>query len=197
LTSSALANWRSHRAERLDELYEAHARVGGTSPGRRIDTEQINWSLVLRLAGEFQGFARELHDLGAETFSGWAAGGNAQLQTFILALLTRERVLDRGNAQPGGLGADFGRFGLAWWPELTLRDVRTKRRQEKLEKLNEARNAIAHANVSEIATLRGDGYPLTLDTVTLWRNALNGLAVTMDDTLAAHLAAVFGRQPPW
>ena len=28
--------------------------------GRRWQTEQLNWALILRLAAEFQGFARDL-----------------------------------------------------------------------------------------------------------------------------------------
>ena len=189
--------WQGERSNRLDELYAAHAHVGGTAPGRRTATQQINWALVVRLAGEFQGFARELHDLAAQTFAAWSAGGNAQTEAVLYALLTRDRQLDRGNAQPASLGSDFGRFGLVWWRALSTRDVRTQQRQERLERLNDARNAIAHANLGELETLRVEGYPLTLDTVRLWRSALNGLAVTMDNAIANHVATVFARPRPW
>jgi hypothetical protein len=54
--------WRKERSERLDELLHAHQSVGGPSRGRRWRTATLNEALLLRLAAEFQGFARDLHD---------------------------------------------------------------------------------------------------------------------------------------
>lgn len=197
MPSSALVAWQGLRATRLGELERAHTAVGGSGPGRRTQTMQINWSLVLRLAGEFQGFSRDLHDLATQTFASWSAPSNQRLEQILLTLLTARRRLDKGNAEPGGLSEDFGRLGINWWPALTARDVRTKERVERLTRLNDARNAVAHANLAKLDTLRDDGYPLTLVTVARWRSALNGLAVTMDAEVAAHLATVFGRARPW
>lgn len=61
MTSAALAGWQEERAERLAQLVDAHQSVGGSGPGRRVGTEQLNWALILRVASEFQGFARQLH----------------------------------------------------------------------------------------------------------------------------------------
>ena len=77
--SMALASWRSDRQQRLDELLAAHQTVGGAGPGRRWRTRELNWALTLRLAGEFQGFARHLHDLAVDHFVATLAGGNTQL----------------------------------------------------------------------------------------------------------------------
>jgi hypothetical protein len=197
MASSALRDWRGDRAARLDELFDAHRRVGGTAAGRRTTTEQINWALVLRFAAEFQGFSRDLHTLGVETFAAEAAGANSSLRHVITTLLTQGLKLDTGNAEPGALGDAFNRFGLSWWPALKQREDRTEGRQLQLARLNRARNAIAHARLDELSALRSEGFPLTLDTVRTWRGSLNGLAVTMDGVLASHLALFFDRPSPW
>jgi hypothetical protein len=197
MASRALDEWTTTRSARLDELFAAHERVGGTAAGRRTQTQQINWALVLRLAAEFQGFARELHDEGVNVFAASAADGNAQLESALRNLLTLGLRLDVGNAEPGSLGDAFGRFGLAWWPRLQARHSRTSGRQAHLGRLNRARNAIAHARLAELDSLRDEGYPMTLDTVRRWRSALNQLAQTMDAELAFHLGRFFGQDEPW
>lgn len=192
--SDALADWRGGRAARLDQLVAAHQRIGGGSAGRRWQTEQLNWALILRLAAEFQGFARELHDLGAQAL---AAGNSGPMAGVVQRSLVLNRQLDRGNAQPGSLGSDFGRFGLEWWPELTKRDARTTARQEQLELLNRARNAIVHSLPAELEQLEREGHRATLATVRKWRSGLSGLATTMDLVLVAHVASVVGGPAPW
>lgn len=197
MSSDALDRWRGERADRLDQLFDAHRRVGGSGAGRRTETEQINWALVLRLAAEFQGFSRDLHTRGVDIFADWSSGGTAALGNVVQTLLTRGLKLDTGNAEPGSLGDAFNRFGLAWWPALARRNRFSPARQQQLERLNRARNAIAHARLDELGLLRQEGYPLTLDTVRTWRSALNGLTVTMDVVLARHLGTFFNRTPPW
>ena len=197
VASTALFTWRVARANRLNELLGAHERVGGAKRGRRTETEQINWALVLRLAAEFQGFARDLHAEGVGTFAEWAAEGNPGLERTVRTSLTVGLKLDRGNAEPGSLGDAFGRLGVDWWPALANRDERTPMRQQQLERLNRARNAIAHARLDELDVLRGEGYPPTLATFRSWRGALSGLAATMDGVLATHLSNLFGRKTPW
>jgi hypothetical protein len=197
VTSTAFDVWRGERAGRLDELFEAHRHVGGSGAGRRTATEQINWALVMRLSGEFQGFLRDLHTLGAELFAAWTAPTDPRLATVIANLLTEGLKLDVGNPTPGAIGQAFNRFGLSWWPALTTRDRRTPDRQRQLLRLNRARNAIANSRPAELVLLRGEGYPLTLDTVRVWRQAVGGLATTMDAQLSSHLATFFAHDRPW
>jgi hypothetical protein len=75
MTSVALNAWRSTRAGRLDRLRSAHTAIGGSGRGRRWVTEELNHALVLRLAAEFQGFARDLHEESSPVIgsSGWLA----------------------------------------------------------------------------------------------------------------------------
>jgi hypothetical protein len=71
--SNAYTEWDSTRRSRFDELLDAHSEMGGKGPGRRWRTEQVNWALVVRLTGEFQGFSRDLHDEASEALSVRAA----------------------------------------------------------------------------------------------------------------------------
>jgi hypothetical protein len=195
--SPALIEWQATRANRLDELYEIHVAIGGSAPGRRWRTQQINWAITLRLAGEFQGFARDLHTVATDCFADWACGGNPQLRRVMAAALTLNRQLDRYNAQPSSIGSDFGRFGLNFWTALDMRDRRTRIRQTHLERLNDARNAIVHSRPAGLQALQVAGYPITMPTIRRWRRALGALATTMDDVVADHLSRLFGRARPW
>jgi hypothetical protein len=195
--STAYTGWRGERADRLAELVAAHRRVGGTGAGRRTDTEQINWALVLRLSAEFQGFVRDLHTVGAELFALWTSPADPRLATVVANLVTENLKLDRGNATPDAIAQAFNRFGLSWWGALRRRDRRTAARREQLLRLNAARNAIAHSRPAELEPLRAAGYPLTLDTVAVWTRAVGGLAFTMDCELSQHLATLFSRPRPW
>jgi len=85
--------------------------IGGPAPGRRWRTAVLNEALVLRLAAEFQGFARDLHDLACDLFALWTAPLNPAVERVVRASLAEGRELDRGNAHPGSIGRDFGRFG--------------------------------------------------------------------------------------
>jgi hypothetical protein len=62
MVSAALSEWRSRRDAKLRNLLDAHIAVGGSGAGRRWATEELNHALVLRLASEFQGFCRDLHE---------------------------------------------------------------------------------------------------------------------------------------
>lgn len=197
MTSDVLDRWKGERAARLDQLVLAHKEVGGTGPGRRWQTEQLNWALILRLAGEFQGFCIELHDLAAREFAVRVGGRNQPLQSTLLGLLTRARQLDRGNAHPDSLDSDFGRFGGSWWPTVQRGDARTEDRLDHLRRLNRARNAIAHSDLGRLEALAREGYPVKLVTFRRWRSALDGLTGTMDSALATILSGVVGGDVPW
>jgi len=195
--STALATWRADRQQRLDELLAAHQTVGGAGPGRRWRTRELNWALTLRLAGEFQGFARDLHDLAVDFFVDVVSGGNVDLADVLRERTTTNRQLDRGNAQPGSLGSDFALLGLPLWPALQHADSRASDWGPSLERLNRARNAIAHADADTLDLLRRQGHPVTLAAVRAWRRDLDRLAVTMDDVVSAYLDRLLGHGRPW
>ena len=68
----------------------------------------------------------------------------ASMRPIVRAEFTRERKLDRGNANPGSLGQDYGRLGIEFWDEVRKLSPRNSARSQALEMLNSWRNAIAH-----------------------------------------------------
>jgi hypothetical protein len=197
MASRAYDTWRGQRQHRIDELLAAHSAVGGSGPGRRWATEQLNWALTLRLAAEFQGFARDLHDLAVEHFVGVVAGGNEPLASAIRNRMNENRALDRGNANPGSIGADYQRLGLSLWSALRSADSRADAWNANLEALNEARNGIAHADDGKLVALRDRGYPVKLRTVRRWKRNLDGLATTMDYVVSDYLDTLLRAGRPW
>ncbi|MBJ7324826.1 MAG: hypothetical protein JHC70_21115 [Rhodococcus sp.] len=196
--SSALAVWEDERAKRIDELMEAHRTVGGSDRGRRWKTQQLNWSMILRLASELQGYARDLHDLAVAEFVNGLASGFPAAESAIGTQLSNKRLLDSGNAQPGSLGNDFARFGLQLWPALRAHDSRAAGWNTDLEALNKARNAIAHDDVLKLQELKVDGYNLNnLTTFRAFRRSMNFLVPALDTVVADHLAAVYRKGKPW
>src|SRR5580704_12662662 len=61
MPSLALQDWLAWRAATLDEIEHAHRSVGGTGPGRRFLTQQINQAYAVLLSSQLQGFCRDLH----------------------------------------------------------------------------------------------------------------------------------------
>lgn len=192
-------DWTSRRAANLAELFDAHAQVGGVAPGRRWRTQQLNLALILRLAAEFQGYCRDLHDLAADEFSAQAGQSNASLRQIIRGQLTQGRKLDSGNAGPGNVGSDFARFGIRLWPEVEKRRPRRASAWNKsMDALNAARNAVAHDDRAGLAKITADGYRLTeLKTMKNFQRDAGQLAVVMDDVVASHLGTLFGGTKPW
>lgn len=197
MPSDAYVEWGGQRQARIAELLAAHATIGGSGRGRRWRTSQLNWALTLRIAGEFQGFARDLHTLAVAHFVDSVAQGNTALGNVIQVQLTTNRALDHKNATPSSLASDFGRLGLELWPTLRVASSQALRWQVSLEALNKARNAIAHVNEDDLGRLAGDGYPIRLRTIERWQRNLDGLASTMDDVVADYLDRLLKRGRPW
>ena len=151
----------------------------------------------MRLAAEFQGFARELHDLACDLFASWTAPGRPAVESVVRTRLREGRELDRGNAHPGSIGRDFGRFGFDVWPALASRDSSSARHNQSLERPNTARNAVAHDDAAALDDLRGQGFPLVLRTYHRWRRDLDALAGNLDAEVSHQLGRLFGRPGPW
>src|SRR5690348_9491697 len=101
MSSAALSTWASVRSDRIDRLRAAHEAFGGSGRGRRWVTDELNHALILRLASEFQGFSRDLHNEAGLVLTGAIAPGNQQLQDNLRIPYTANRKLDQGNADPG------------------------------------------------------------------------------------------------
>lgn len=196
MPSRALTTWQRTRRGRIEHLKALNDALRLPGPGRRWNTEQLNRSLVIAVTSEFQGFARDLHDVAVEVFVAEAARGNAALAAVIRGHLT-DRQLSRGNAAPAVLDADFRGLGLALWPSLEAIDTSAPDWRYDLDRLNTARNAIAHADEAKLTALRAEGCTTRLLQVNRWLRTLDVLAPAMDEVTSAHLASLFGIARPW
>jgi hypothetical protein len=190
--SKALTTWRGQRSVRLDKLAAAHVAVRAAATG--VHSEYLNWSLLLALASEFHGFARDLHDLAVDAFVMCAASTNAPLADVLRSRLADGRMLSRGNPHPDALADDFGRLGLALWPTLGTAAAGWR---ASLTTAMTARNAVAHADNAGLRKVRAQGAGLSVKTITGWRRDLDALAGAMDAAVAKHHAALFSTARPW
>jgi hypothetical protein len=191
VSSLALSTWSGGRASRLDQLVAARRAVtGGSRPA-----QAVNWSLVLVLASEFQGFSRELHDEAADFLASALARGNQAHFEIIRNSLLANRAIDRGNARAEVLSEDFNRLGIDIWSGVTASAASGRRWKEQLDRLNRARNAIAHNNLGKLQILKKEGYAINSATVDSWRVACNGVGRHMDLVLKKHLTTVTGVSP--
>jgi hypothetical protein len=156
----------------------------------------LNHALILRLASEFQGFARDLHDECGLFIARCLAPGNQQLQDSLRIPYTLYRKMNQGNADPGTLGNDFGLFGMVLWADLQARyPTHAGAWNQKLLALNMARNGIAHDDGTKIARVQANGWPLTLRSVDRWKSSLDGLARGIDRAVGGHLKLMYGTTP--
>jgi len=192
MPSNSYREWLSKRARALDEIEAAHASVGGTGPGRRYATQQINQAYALLIASQFQGFCRDLH---TESVTGLMAYIKPPpfVRHLVQAGFTKGRQLDTKNAQPGSLGADFGLLGIKLWDEVDKHDARNKHRREELGRLNRWRNAIAHQSFDEVSP--GAEPNLTLQQVRRWRSVCRRLARSFDEVMRVYLESLTGGTP--
>lgn len=187
MASNALTKWRTDRAVRLDRLEVTH-----TALNARTLTDGLNRALVLQLAAEFQGFARDLHDDAASALVASLAPGNPLRQYALIVPYERNRRLARGNAGPTSLGEDFTLFGMHLWDELRRHHpTRGRQWRDRLELLDHIRNGLAHADDQKVAKVVAAGWPLTLRSARRWRGTLDRLATAMDRSVFDHLSRRF------
>lgn len=191
MPSQALRAWSSTRTAALDEIESAHQMVGGTGPGRRYATQQINQAYAMLLSSQFQGFCRDLHSKCVDVIV--VGLTPVVLHPTLHSEFMLHRKLDRGNPNAGNIGADFNRLGLVFWDIVEGDDVRNHQRKQLLEELNEWRNAIAHQDFDP--SRLGGQTNLRLQQVRAWRSACEGLARSFDNVMRARLFALLGSAP--
>jgi hypothetical protein len=190
MPSTALETWITTRNAALDEIESAHRSVGGTGPGRRYATQQINQAYAMLLSSQFQGFCRELHTEFVDHFIGAIVPHTLHAPLWLEFMFARR--LDKGNPSPGNIGADFNRLGIRFWDRVLVADPKCSDRKDRLEELNTWRNAIAHQDFDPAIL---GATTLQLSKVRQWRTACQALAGTFDEVMRVHLAAVTGSAP--
>lgn len=182
-------DWSTNAQSAFEEIENAHRAVGGSGPGRRTLTQQLNYSYVSLLAARFQGFSRALHSEAAAQIA--ALAGNETIVLLMQTLLTLNRDLDHGNATPDRLAKDFNRFGFDFWAEVEARDSRNAGRKERLANLIRWRNAIQHHDVeAKLAAGKLTPKRITLKECRRWRSALTSLAASVDGVVADQCQAL-------
>ncbi|WP_449349594.1 hypothetical protein [Streptomyces shaanxiensis] len=163
----------------------------------RLEIEQALAVVLQRMATEFQGFCRALHDEASEFFAVTAAQGNPNLENMLQKLVTRDRSLDRGNAQKNSIAQDYSRFGFIFWQAMQRADGRAGAWPEELSMMNEMRNAVAHDDTAKLQSLASKGYVLDVQTIQVWHSMLDDIATLMDDVVSLSLSALLGVSRPW
>lgn len=210
MPSNAYLDWTGKRRNQLEQLFKAHAAVGGSGPGRRFSTEQINHACITALSGQFQGFSRALLHEGIAALLDAVAPVDHRVPRTVeqrLALqvgMTQNLALDKGNPTRQVLEADFKRLGivsLAVVIESTkLADKRVRREAmwRYLGQMNKWRNAVAHHdfefNEKELKELDGIASP-RLREVQRCQQACNQLAELINVGVGTYLARVAGKAP--
>lgn len=193
--SRALVDWRSERALRLDRLQAAHTALTRPGPGRRWVTEEVNHALIVRLASEFQGFVRDLHDEAVDAVVAALPGLSVNHASALRASLQKGRRVDAGNATWGNVVTDFGVFGMSLSAAMRSRyPARYGRWVEGLEAMNASRNAIAHQDPVRLAEATA-AYGLTLATFKGWRGTMNAVASGTDQVVRRYLVSLNGVDP--
>ncbi|MET8097341.1 hypothetical protein ABZV29_12805 [Streptomyces sp. NPDC005236] len=196
MTSQALADWSAKRALRIDLAWQMHSgQVASTTAGWQVD--QALAVVLQRIATEFQGFCRVLHDEASEFFAMTVAHGNPQLESTLRQMLTKSRDVDKGNAHNEAIARDFARFGFIFWPAMTAADSRAGGWANEIRKLTEMRNGVAHDDTAKLSKLAGDGYLLNEPTLKAWQTTLDDVATVMDDVVGLSLGTLLGVSRPW
>jgi hypothetical protein len=189
MASAAFRLWVTTRKRELDEIERAHAVIGGAKPGRRYATQQINRAYMVLIASHFQGYCRDLYTECVDYLVPHLTP--ATFQASIRDLLTQNLQLKKANAQPGSIGADFGRLGIDFWTEVKSNDPRNEAGAAQLEELNRWRNAIAHQDFAGMA----GGAVLQLRQVRRWHKVCQRLARSFDEVMRLHLQDLTGSSP--
>ena len=189
MPSVSYNRWRTERHTTLDEIETALDALGGSERGRRLVAQQINRAYLVFLCAEFQGFCKELHSECVQHVVSFVPAfvQDVARQQFLL-----NRTLDRGNASPGNLGADFGRFALKFWAALDTRNIRAVGWRRELDRLNEWRNAIAH---NDYDPTKLGGTILLVRQIRGWRAVCGRIARAADAVMADHLKRMTGSEP--
>lgn len=189
--SIALRRWQTEGESRLDEIAAAHAAVGGSGPGRRYATQEINHAYAVLVASQFQRFCRDLHTEAVEHIVAHVAP--LAVQSVLRTRLLEGRKLDQGNPNPSNLGSDFGRLGFNFWTAVRSSHASSGKWQRLLEDLTNWRNAIAHQDFT--APTLTPAPPLQLRHVERWRSACRSLAKQFDAVVHGQIVALVGKAP--
>jgi hypothetical protein len=196
MTSPAFGAWRSGRLVRLDGLLAAHPNSIGSATDPAVAQEWTE-ALVQRLASEFQGYCRDLHDDAVEAILDTIMASYSPLRAVLMNGLILDRGLDRRSADPKTIANDFARLGLDLWVALAASHPEAVSGwREGLLLLHRARNGVSHDDRATLAAVAAAGWPMAIGSVRAWRNLVDEAAAAMDDEVSKDIAERI-RENPW
>jgi hypothetical protein len=184
MPSVSLTQWQTGRLPSLREIDARCAASLAAVPPNPVLAEENVRGYVLRLSAHFQGFCRDLYTEAAQTV---VRRVRKSFQVLAQQQFTSQLALDRGNPNLSNLRRDFERFGQ---PVDLSTDPANPPRLQRLAAMNEWRNIAAHygpvpaSGVPTLADLRG------------WRDACDGLAMSLD-RIVYNLMRRILRRSPW
>lgn len=185
MPSASLLHWQNHQMIRLAEIEAQCTAVIAATPSNPELIEDNLRALALLLSANFQGFCRDLYIECAQIVTSKV---RASLQTIVQNQFTAKLRLDQGNPNFTNIKEDFSRFGFTL--DLVVADPANATRLNQLSDLNKWRNVAAHSGHPP------SGVSLTLVSLQEWRNACDGLAVSLDNVMYNELKALL-RRAPW
>lgn len=104
--------WLGERRNAITTLAAAHAAMGEVEGrGRPLEIGRpVAHAYVLRVVAEFQAFVRDLHDLAVERIVELSSP-LPQYRPMLATAASRDRYIDRGNADVRSIEQDFRRIG--------------------------------------------------------------------------------------
>src|SRR5258708_7879414 len=127
MPSVSFGHWKTSSLNELDEIERAHQTVGGISRGRRYATLQLNYAYAMLLSSQFQRYCRDLHSEAINHLLSVVRPGS--VRPVLREEFTLNRKLDKGNPNPGNIGADFGRLGMTFWQDVQRHSSRNASRR--------------------------------------------------------------------
>jgi len=191
MTSPALTTWQSRRLPRLDRLIALHPDTAGSTTDPAV-AEEWTHALVLRLTSEFQGFCRDLHTDLARTIARLLTEQNENTRSLVFAGLTRRRALEQYSATVESISGDFNRLSVDLVVLLSTHPRAGPQWADELTLLHVARNGVVHDDPNKIEKLTQASRELSIETVTRWRNWVDGLVGAMDDVASSRMSELFG-----
>ena len=206
--SFAHRRWIDKRRPAIDELEFTQPAIPKSGCGRFSQHDllrAIAHAHAVRVVAEFQGFARDLHNVAAECVV-VLAGTASQHQALLIRNIKEGRMLDSGNPTFENIQRDFKRVGIGdlrarvekhdpSWKAAGRGTARMAGDAASLENLIQLRNSIAHGNDGQLIRLRTKGIRGTLKWTKGQLPALYRIVIALDRSVWDYFKEEFGQEP--
>jgi hypothetical protein len=184
MPSASLLKWQNVRLPNLAHIDAQCVASLALAPPNPALVEENYRGYVLLWSAHFQGFCRDLY---AECVQIIVSKTRVSLRTLIQLQFTSSLRLDAGNPTVKNLKEDFERFNITL--HLGAAHPANPARILLLERMNQWRNTAAHHGNPPA------GIVLDLHSLRDWRDACDGLAISLDGILYTELRRILRRQP--